>query len=111
MVKTRAMVMEAVVFIDLPIIDSWYRKPFTEQELLAIGDEIKLQIRRHIDLPEGTQVFADVKTCAVCVYCGIDPEPSPDDGYPQCCGKAQNDWEAEQCAINTNALTSMPTET
>ena len=62
--------------------------------------EMQAQIIRHVDghtdaLRSQPQVFIEFDSEHICEFCGW-PWETDGDGYPQCCTKAAEEWEAAQ---------------
>jgi len=63
------------------------------KSIIAICESIKKDIQRHVD--DVNQVYIEWDSEEICSYCSLTWEVD-ESGLPQCCGKAQKEWEKEQ---------------
>jgi len=99
--KTTPRLVRTRVYVDLDVQPrtrgrtgptGWeWREVPAHEVAWEVAREVKAKIERRCDdLPDGATVGYDVETECVCVHCGNDAEPH-ENGFPECCGKAQED--------------------
>jgi hypothetical protein len=88
--RTVRAVKSAQVAFYLPTHHPYLDRPYSVDELERRAHEVVAAVKRHVDMMSGETVYPEVVTHDVCVHCASDPEPEPD-GYPTCCGKAENE--------------------
>lgn len=76
----------------------WGNKPEQiEKDYIARCEEIKDQIKRHVDNVRSVEI--DYDTQEICSHCGYEWELD-EDGVPTCCNKAIEELEAQKHQTN-----------